>query len=264
MMSLMKFLKLAADPEAHVSVLQDWSQRPFANFLENQFNFPARLQEPLHALTLSSIPPGKTTTAYALPRLHRHLTSIGIFGPGFGSVIPKWGGLAEVAQVACRACAVGGGVYVLNKGVETKASRDEQTLQQSPIQRSPDSQLLTVNLQGGDSVSTRWLVGSLSDDSLRDEAKVTNQDNTLVVSRSISIVRSSLWTLFSAPAEGAPLAAGAVTVFPIRTLHDGETSFSELDLPPVYLIVHSSDTGECPAGQCKWESFDHHFASTFL
>ena len=49
-----------------------------------------------------------------------------MFDPGFGSVISKWSGLVEIAQVACRAGAVGGGVYVLNKGFEVNEKLDQQ------------------------------------------------------------------------------------------------------------------------------------------
>ena len=117
--SLMKFLKLAADAELHPEILSEWGSKPFPDFLSSQFKIAPELQSPLLALTLSSDIPMETTTAFALPRIHRHLTSIGMFGPGFGAVIPKWGGLAEVAQVACRAGAVGGGVYVLKRGIKS-------------------------------------------------------------------------------------------------------------------------------------------------
>ncbi len=114
--SLMKFLKVAADTETQAESVSSWGSNPFPEYLTSQFKIADRLQSALLALTLSPTSPARTTTEYALPRIHRHLTSIGIFGPGFGAVIPKWGGLAEVAQVACRASAVGGGVYILKEG----------------------------------------------------------------------------------------------------------------------------------------------------
>jgi len=59
---------------------------------------------------------------------------MGMFGPGFGSVIPKWGGLSEVAQVACRAGAVGGAVYVLGKDIKAieVAQVDEDGVEEIP------------------------------------------------------------------------------------------------------------------------------------
>ena len=89
-----------------------------------------------------------TSTAYALPRIARHLRSIGQLGPGFSSVIPKWGGLCEVAQVGCRAGAVGGAVYVLGNSVSDVAVGDDS---------------IQATLTSGDVVRTKKLVGSSHD-----------------------------------------------------------------------------------------------------
>ena len=251
---LMKFLKLAADSEAHASILEEWGNKPFPEFLETHLNIAPRLQAPLLALTISLNTPAETLTSYALPRIHRHLTSIGMFGPGFGSVIPKWGGLAEIAQVACRAGAVGGGVYVLKRGFETDQRPDQQTFGQNYIRFDQDTGLSTVRLQGGEDVKSRWIVGSAWDlpSSIPGSADETTPN---YIARSITIISGSLAQLFPAPAEGAPPPAGAVVVYPTGTLEfesENRTPGTlRTDQPPVYLMVHSSDTGECPAGQCK-------------
>lgn len=251
--SLMKFLKLAADMEAHASILEAWGSKSFPEFLESHLGIPPRLQAPLLALTMSPHPPAKTLTSYALPRIHRHLTSVGIFGPGFGSVIPKWGGLAEIAQVACRAGAVGGGVYVLKKGFETEGDQDQQVLGRDGTQLDEVTQLSTVRLEGGDEIKTNWIVGS--DWDLPSKLEAVASEEGVYVSRSITIASSPLSQLFPLPAEGAPPPAGAVVVFPTGTLELDQDSdkppMLRDDAPPVYLMIHSSDTGECPAGQCK-------------
>lgn len=253
--SLMKFLKLAADSESHASILGDWGDKPFPEFLQSHLNIPPRLQAPLLALTLSPDTPAQTLTSYALPRIHRHLTSIGMFGPGFGSVIPKWGGLAEVAQVACRAGAVGGGVYVLNKGFETKEEPDQQVLGREGTRLDASTQLSAVRLERGEEVKTRWVVGSVWDLPSRIQEKPCEDVKPHYVARSITIVSGLLSQLFPSPAEGAPPPAGAVVVFPTGTLSLGFQNrtppIAKIDLPPVYLAAHSSDTGECPLGQCK-------------
>lgn len=265
--SLMKFLKLAADTEAHASVLEVWGSKPFPDFLESHLGIPPRLQAPLLALTISPNPPTKTLTVYALPRIHRHLTSVGMFGPGFGSVIPKWGGLAEVAQVACRAGAVGGGVYVLKIGFETDGNPDQKSLGREGIRMDEATQLSTVRLEGGVEIKTHWIVGS--DWDLPSQLETATGEETVsdYVSRSITIVSSPLSQLFPPPAEGAPPPAGAVVVFPTGTLgfeYDSDKpQILRADPPPVYLMIHSSDTGECPAGQCKFLSHSC-FASTSL
>lgn len=253
--SLMKFLKLAADTEAHTSILELWGSKPFPDFLESHLGIPRQLQAPLLALTMSPQPPAKTLTSYALPRIHRHLTSVGMFGPGFGSVIPKWGGLAEIAQVACRAGAVGGGVYVLKKGFETHENPDQQALGREGTRLDDITQVSTVRLEGGEEIKTHWIVGSDWDLPSKLEAVRGEEAFPDYVSRSITIVSSPLSQLFPPPAEGAPPPAGAVVVFPTGSLeleHDSEKpQILRDDPPPVYLVIHSSDTGECPAGQCR-------------
>lgn len=250
--SLMKFLKLAADAEALASVMEVWGSKPFPDFLESHLAILPQRQAPLLALTMSPHPPANTSTSYAMPRIHRHLTSVGMFGPGFGSVIPKWGGLAEIAQVACRAGAVGGGVYVLKKGFET----DETGIEGTRLDEA--AQVFTIRLEGGEDIKTHWIVGSDWDLPSQVEAATGEEATPDYVSRSITIISSPLSQLFPSPAEGAPPPAGAVVVFPTGTLelaYDTEKPHMlRDDPPPVYLTIHSSDTGECPAGQCKSNS----------
>lgn len=252
----MKFLKLATDTEAHTSILETWDSKPFPDLLESHLGIPPRLQAPLLALTMSPHPPPKTLTSYALPRIHRHLTSVGMFGPGFGSVIPKWGGLAEIAQVACRAGAVGGGVYVLKKGFGANEGLDQQALGKDGDRSVGDSQHFGVRLEGGEAIKTQWIVGSEWDLPSQVRADTIEGTTPVYVSHSIAIVSSPLSQLFPPPAEGAPPPAGAVVVFPTGSLElnsegDATTPTSADDPPPVYLMIHSSDTGECPTGQCK-------------
>ncbi|MCJ1248253.1 Rab proteins geranylgeranyltransferase component A [Trapelia coarctata] len=230
--SLMKFLRHAADTEALQPVLDEWGERSFQELLTLQYGLSTQLQSALHALTLSPEPPSRTKTSYALPRITRHLTSIGVFGPGFGSVIPKWGGIAEIAQVACRAGAVGGGVYVLGQGVKSVTHGGGSSAEMSPM---------TVQLQDEEIIRTKWVAGCHEDLSSSPEATDSGSHSYIV--RSISIVSGSMSTLFPLTAEGAPPPAGAVVVFP-------EDGTGDEKSPPVYLMVHSSDTGECPAGQC--------------
>ncbi len=254
-MSLMRFLKLAADPETHTSVLEEWGEKAFPDFLESHLKIPTRLQAPLIALTLSPNTPAETLTSYALPRIHRHLTSIGMFGSGFGSVVPKWGGLAEIAQVACRAGAVGGGVYVLKRGFETDEDPDQQPLGRQGLRVDENTRMVTVRLEGGEDVKTRWIVGSSWD--LPPLIQKNSSEDPLppYVARSITIVSGSLSQLFPPPVEGAPPPAGAVVVFPTGCMSI-KSGNCKTDSQPVYLLVHSSDTGECPAGQCKCQFVD--------
>jgi RAB protein geranylgeranyltransferase component A len=223
--ALMKFLRFIGEYEEQPEVWEEHRQQSFPAFLSEQFKVPATLQGPLLALTLSPLPSDQTTTEYALPRIARHLRSIGVFGAGFGAVIPKWGGLAEISQVSCRACAVGGGVYVLGKGLSPLAD--------APVETTGSGTKL--RLQDGEVVTAKWVVGgSLS---------ITPQETYC---RSITVISSSLTPLFPPIAEEAPAPAAAVVVFPSGSL------LRSKELPPVHVVVHSSDTGECPTGQSKY------------
>lgn len=245
--SLMKFLKLAADAEAYSSVMPEWGERPFSEFLETQFKIHATLQAPLLALTLSPDPISRTKVAYALPRIHRHLTSIGIFGPGFGAVVPKWGGLSEIAQVACRAGAVGGGLYVLKKGIESielsgPPSGTSTTGEDDPL-------LSKIRLQGGDTVRARWIIGTHATSPRTADPQPAQHKTSVNIVHYTAIISSPLTPLFPPPAEGSPPPAGVIVVLPPDSF-SLPASLDASEVPSIYLIIHSSDSGECPEGQC--------------
>jgi RAB protein geranylgeranyltransferase component A len=247
--ALMKFLRFIGEYEEQTEVWEEHRQQAFPTFLSEQFKVPTSLQGPFLALTLSPTPSHKTTTEYALPRIARHLRSIGVFGAGFGAVIPKWGGLAEISQVSCRACAVGGGVYVLGKGLSSTSEESAEVTESGTKLRLKDGEVITA----------KWIIGGSTSTAPEDS-----------YCRSIAIISSALKPLFPPIAEEAPAPASAVVVFPSGTLSmDTEAQ----DLPPVQIFVHSSDTGECPMGQSKSTlifSLPHlavlmiHFTNTYL
>nr|OQO18239.1 hypothetical protein B0A51_13573 [Rachicladosporium sp. CCFEE 5018] len=221
--SLMKFLRFVGNYEEQPEIWQDATEQPFPDFLQQKFGLPQSLHPALLSLTLASTTSATTTTAYALPCIARHLRSIGLFGPGFGAVIPKWGGLAEIAQVACRAGAVGGAVYVLNKGLDHIDPAGDEDFH--------------LTLSGGEKVRTCWLAGS-AEEVL---AKVPTPPHAgRGLTKSISIIAAPLPRLFPVTAEGGVTPAGAVIAVP-ATAPDG---------PPVYIMAHSADAGECPSTQC--------------
>lgn len=221
----MKFLKFVVDYKNQAETWEPHADRNLEWFLSTQFQFPPQLQGVITALTLSLDPPNHVTVQWALPRIARHLTSIGVFGPGFGAVFPKWGGGAEIAQVACRAGAVGGGVYVLGTG-----ARD--TIPAEP--RPEDEATLSVYLTNGECVRTKHFVSS-SDSGTTGES----------ASKMIAILSSPLEQIFTSSIEGAPLSAVSVIVFPSNSL--GSENLAQVF--PIYIMLHSSETGECPTGQ---------------
>ena len=223
---LMKFLKFVLDYEgdAQREAWQPHADMPLHDFLLSEFKMDAELQRYIIALTLSL--DGKITTKDGLAIIYRHLTSMGFFGPGFAAVYPKWGGISEIAQVACRAGAVGGAVYMLGTGIKAQENTGDE---------------IELQLTSGDTVKTRMLMQS-SDKS----------EGGPSISRLVAIVNSPLKGLFESFVEGAPLPAVSVTAFPSGSVH---TATGEPYDYPVYVFTHSSDTGECPVGQCKLSLF---------
>ena len=224
---LMKFLKFVLDLESeqNESLWKENEHRPLVEFLESKFSLDSDLRSYVVTLTLSL--DGKISVGAGLKAINRHLKSMGVFGAGFAAVYPKWGGLSEVAQVGCRACAVGGSVYMLGVGI-------------SGVQQSPKSGKLEVSLTNDLTVSTAKLVraGPASGTGLR-------------VGRLVAIVDSPLPSMFQVVVEDAPTPCAAVVAFPAGTVIGEDGSPSEF---PIYALVHSSDTGECPVGQCKFTS----------
>lgn len=256
---LMKFLRLVlsfSDDQtapAPPPRWQDYADRPLAEFLAEEMGLDEDLRTYITTLTLS--PDGRVATRDGLAAIHRHLTSTGLFGPGFAAVYPKWGGGAEVAQVACRAGAVGGGVYMLGTGISRTVGEG-----------AGGDGLVELELTEGTVVKGRTLV--------RGSEEVPDGGGVTRISRLVAIVDSPLASLFETTVEGAPTPALAVIALPpgsVKTDGGAESKY------PVYAMAHSSDTGECPAGQSKPTFFsllvlvprcvfhdDHSFKQTYL
>jgi len=199
--------------------------------LIDQFKISPSLMPPVQALTLSTNRLRNTSFDHAMTCMRRHLLSMGYFGPGLAAVMAKYGSNSEIAQVACRAGAVGGFVYLLGHGVGS-----------INLPAETDS-LVEVELSDGTTVKTKHVIGMQSDlPSTIISSPNQSPDHTATsrVVHRISIVSKPLRHLFAAPENAS---VPAVTIVLVDA--------GDLDLPPVYLQVHSSDTGECPEGQCK-------------
>ncbi|POS86661.1 hypothetical protein EPUL_002290, partial [Erysiphe pulchra] len=221
--NLMKFLRFVMDYENQINIWKAYSEKPLHDFLSSQFSIPSNLQKVIAGLTLTLNTPDQTVVSWALPRIFKHLSSIGTLGP-FCAVVSKWGCGAEISQIACRAGAVGGTIYMLGTGIEAHNS-------------SKNCQgLLEVRLTNGCVVKTKHL--------LPDPAKIN--ENSLFVSRLIAITTSSYQNLLKSNVDGTPPPAVVVVVFPSGSLIDKCSTTYKY---PVYIMIHSSDTGECPDGQ---------------
>ncbi|KAI3557490.1 rab protein geranylgeranyltransferase component A [Colletotrichum abscissum] len=222
--SLMKFLKFVFDynSEDNKGIWAPHADKPLSEFLSSDFKLDTALQTYVVTLTLSL--DGKVTTKDGLAAIHRHLSSMGAFGPGFAAVYPKWGGLSEIAQVGCRACAVGGAVYMLGTG--TKATRQLDEARE-------DCACFEVDLTSDVTVKSRMFV--------RGAEGIASGGQR--VSRLTAVINSPLSSLFEAVGEGSPTPAVAVIAFPANSIADVASAF------PIYVFAHSSETGECPTGQ---------------
>ncbi|KHJ31820.1 putative rab geranylgeranyl transferase escort protein [Erysiphe necator] len=223
--NLMKFLRFVIDYKNQPDLWKSFSEKPLNEFLSAQFSLSVNLQEAIAGLTLTLLTPNLTTVSWALPRIHRHLSSIGVLGSGFGAVISKWGCGAEICQIACRSGAVGGCVYILGTGIEKQNQANE------------NSELLKIKLTNGVVIETRHLA-AIPDESIK--------ANSLSISRLISISTSTFNNMIKTNTEGGPMPAVFIVVFPPGSLNDRSEISNQY---PVYLMVHSSDTGECPEGQ---------------
>lgn len=226
--TLMRFLRHISKPEDEGGgdTTEELST-PFSQYLSTKFSVPDDLLHALHSLSLSQLSGQETPAAYAVPRIKRHLSSIGSMGPGFGGVVSKYGGASEILQVACRASAVGGGAVALAIGIES-LKEDEASNEEYPVE---------VQLTNGESVRSKFVAGSVWD--LPDQK---HSPPGTQVARSITVASSGFPSLFPITTEGAPLPASTILMFPGETLSHPQS-------PPVYLQIHSSDTGDCPRQQ---------------
>lgn len=245
---LMKFLRSAfAEPGFEAELPQDM---PLSLTMTNEYALATSLHQPLLALSLSYHSAGCISTRSAVPRIRRHMRSIGAFGPGFGAVMPKYGGGAEIAQVACRASAVGGAVYVLGRGL--KQIHDPEKLAGG---EALEEGLVRLGLSDGEEIKARFVAGCAADIPIdvTDRPPTILESELLTVVHSISIVSSALEHLFPPTSESGAIPAGAIVVYE----GDGHPSTSDVAIlsekGPIYMVVHSSESGECPFGQCKCE-----------
>ena len=209
-----------------------------SSILSSNFNLSSLMQAPILALSLSQDSAATTRFNHALSHIRRHMQSFGLFGAGFGAVVPKYGGTAEIAQVACRACAVGGGVYVLGQGIKSvgQAMSDIGSTDAAAHQT-----VIPVVLASGDTVYTKLLTGSPDDiPELGAAVNVAAEKNRGRILHSISIASDPLSRLFPPVSEGGPRPGVAIVMSSEHAKDD-----------PVYLQLHSEETGECPSGQCK-------------
>ncbi|XP_056118222.1 rab proteins geranylgeranyltransferase component A 1 [Rhinichthys klamathensis goyatoka] len=110
---LMKFLTFCLDFEQHPEEFQDYSEKPFSEFLKNK-----KLTENLQDFVLHSIAmvTQQTLTEEGLKATQHFLRCLGRYG-NTPFLFPLYG-LGEIPQCFCRMCAVFGGIYCLRHSVQ--------------------------------------------------------------------------------------------------------------------------------------------------
>ena len=241
---LMKFLRYVLnDEEDQSSDTSADTQITLQDALTTKFKISDALQAPLQALALSPLPASLARFDTAILRIRRHMGSMGYFGPGFGAVIAKYGSNSEISQVACRAGAVGGSVYLLGHELQSLTTAADG-LTPSTDENGDQTMLIGCVLSGGTRIKSKIVVGS-PDDLPKSEDNLSTSDYSMW--RSISIIADPLRQLFPQTAENGPIPAVAIALV--------ESKDSDGPKAPIYLQIHSEDTGECPGGQCKFLSF---------
>lgn len=247
--ALMKFLRaVLAEPGFEAALPQDV---PLSSTLASQFAVVNSLHPPLLALSLPYHSAESVKTRSAVPRIRRHMRSIGTFGPGFGAVMTKYGGGAEITQAACRASAVGGATYVLGRALKRIDGSYQESAEAEALPKGP----LRLELSDGEEIEARFVAGCTEDiptDMINGPPVEPNRDIVEVV-HSINIVSSPLEHLFPPTSEGGATPAGAIVVFGSDSYLPPSPDAMAAGSGPINMVIHSSDSGECPRGQCKFE-----------
>jgi Rab proteins geranylgeranyltransferase component A len=234
--SLMKLLRhVLQDETDRISDVTTQPEETLEQLLQ-RFRIPSSLHSAVQALALTTVSIGRTDSQASLRRIQRHLQSIGHLGPGFGAVIAKYGSNPEIAQVACRAQAVGGGIYLLGHGI---ASLDSIPRAETSV--SGDDELLRrLELTDGIKIRTRRVVAGEGDMPSNGQPPTRGSIQTL---HSISIISRPLKPLLAPESDASPTPAAAIVL--VESQHGPAAN-------PIYLQIHSEDTGECPVGQCEF------------
>lgn len=246
---LMKFLRYVLQEDGdHGPNDPEDSQISLQEALTDKFKISQSLQAPLQALALSPLSASLTRFDTALTRIRRHMRSMGYFGPGFGAVVAKYGGNSELSQVACRSGAVGGSIYLLGHRLEgLKIVKKATVTNTDAAENDEQDSLVESILPDGTRIHSKLVVGG-SDDLPSVEGDPSSANSLTSAWRSISIVTDPLRNLFPQTADNGPVPAVAIVL--------ADTGDRGVENAPVYLQIHSEDTGECPSGQCKSRLFE--------
>ncbi|KAF8306253.1 FAD/NAD(P)-binding domain-containing protein [Clavulina sp. PMI_390] len=114
---LMKMLQYALGDFEETSEWEGYRERPALDLLTGQFGIEDRIARAI-VFSIAGSPSGSELAQTLFPRLRRYMRSSGRYGAS-PFLIGNYGGLGELAQGFCRACAVGGGTYILGRNISS-------------------------------------------------------------------------------------------------------------------------------------------------
>jgi RAB protein geranylgeranyltransferase component A len=230
----LRFVTKIEDPSdtKHHQLLQEHADASLTEFLSTVYPLPPFTIASIHSLTMLPTPPEETKLRDAVKALTTHLTSTGRI-PDIRSAAAltiAYGGSAELCQVWSRGAAVAGGINVLACGISSVA----------PLSSPEDK--ISVTLTTGTTVTASWVLTSTP-------APSPSTAPAFTLSKGIYVLTTPLSSLFARKFQDDRIAPNAaVLTFPTNSL---TTPAGEKNSAPVYVIAHSSHTGECGAGECN-------------
>jgi RAB protein geranylgeranyltransferase component A len=247
---LMRFLVFASGDgwESSKEMFQQ-ENVPFPEFLRKVFNLTDDLITVItYALAFCSS--ASDPTFPALQRVRAHLRAAGKYGPS-SFLVGHYGGAGEIAQGFCRAAAVSGGIYILDKAVKDISFDEPISRYTIELQEFPE--LLTAKVLITEQACTAQSVGVTP-------TELAQQYSRCAVARCIAIVDQPLSFPQRAAArlgslrgreEGAEETGDLpTTVNTFVVVFPPEPTGSRSRPSSVLALVTGSDTMSCPQG--KW------------
>ncbi|KAL7270566.1 hypothetical protein RUND412_006724 [Rhizina undulata] len=257
--AFLRFVMRNQDDERHKRIFEGNKSVPLPTLLSTIYKLPPSIVSSIHSLTLLPHAPSKSSVETSVTRLATHAKSLGKIPEirSSAALILGYGGSAELCQVFSRGAAVAGGLNVLERGVKTitlapktnanATKKMEQKVQEGEIPEEDNkNRNLEVKLSNDEVIHVDWIVGSDEDLPSSEIASETKE----VVSKGIFIVQSTLDKILEKKYADDKIApSAAVVTFPAGSVKLEEAGAEIRNEAPVYIIVHSASTEECPRDQ---------------
>ncbi|TFK96313.1 rab escort protein, partial [Pterulicium gracile] len=236
---LMRFLTFASGPELETAQeLGGKETMPFTQFLTEVFNLPLEMVS-IIAYALAYCESATDATLPALQRIRTHLLSAGRYGPS-SFLIGHYGGAGEIAQGFCRAAAVSGAIYILDKEIDEVHYDEATSLFAVTLPEFPDTLTCKIILAEESQLPTQLSARRLPETypSRRCARGI------VIIDTPLSFAGDGPRSIGEASDEEAAAVDTSILVFPPNSLSNQTWASS------VTALVTGADTMSCPAG--KW------------